>query len=154
MKSAIPRPQEVKMRFKLKELLIQIAPEGGIGAGVWGLPGGACDSPSCVYCSGSPSACRIHGSVPVHCFDTGALDPNPLQRLNNLRVLKAQLTEHLAAVEAAERTTSDSLEPKTREEMETLEHHLETALEEVRSRKAKLARPRSKGSKTSEKQKR
>jgi hypothetical protein len=130
------------MRFRLKELFIQIVPEGEAIGGRWGFPGGDCEdiscSPSCVFCTNAPSDCTVHGSVPVYCFDSAALDPNPLKRLESLRTLKAHLSSHLAAAEAAERAAKRSLDPDTRAEIEMLESHLERALDEVRARKAAL----------------
>jgi hypothetical protein len=74
----------------------------------------------------------------VYCFDSDAVNPNPLARLRSLAALKKSLQEHLAAVEAMERSTHEDLEPKTRAQFERIETDLQAALDEVRVQKAAL----------------
>ena len=131
------------MRFKSKELMIQIVHERDIGNSRWGGAGGCDDvscSVTCVYCTNAPSDCQVHGSVPVYCFDSGAVNPNPLDRLAGIVTIKAALQQHLAALEAIERATTEDLGPQTRAQVEQIERDLQMALDDVRATKATLPR--------------
>jgi hypothetical protein len=84
-------------------------------------------------------------------FDTGRLgtdvlygDINPVgpQVANpqNLAVLKAQLRQSLAQVEAQEQAMAESMKPQTVEEADMLEQKLTEALDELRQHKEELRR--------------
>ena|SRR2546425_1024976 len=64
--------------------------------------------------------------------------PDIDMHLQTLAILKAQLQDALAQVEAQEKTINEQMAPQTFEEAKALEGHLVDALEEVRQRIGEL----------------
>jgi hypothetical protein len=186
-------------RFKVKDLMINVMPEGGPQEAVPGVAGcginisivgcgNSCVLPSCPAvsvcgltlggCGGGLTLCagatycigrsRIGGCDPDvtgcvgecsiqpcsanmctgHCSDgcspvasltvQGCVRFGAADQLEELALLKAQLTRTLQQIEAQHRTVQAQMEPQTLEEVETLETKLSEALDEVRARKAEL----------------
>jgi hypothetical protein len=66
-------------------------------------------------------------------------DPDqPAKRSANLAVLKAQLKQHLAAIEEHEKATNESLKPQTVAEVDDLQKKLQAAMEELKARRTEL----------------
>lgn len=117
------------MDFIVKDLMISVLPfrrslTGG-GGGVGPLAG--CDA-GCSTCTGMttcPGGCT--GGTP-HPTDWYEQVTNPV----TLSLLKQQLRETLAAVEAREKVVHDAMRPTSAAELQILQANLEAALEEVR----------------------
>jgi hypothetical protein len=66
-------------------------------------------------------------------------DPDqPAKRSANLAALKAQLKQHLAAIEEHEKATNESLKPQTVAEVDDLQKKLQAAMEELKARRTEL----------------
>ena len=148
------------MAFRVRDLVINVLPEGGGEAADCALTGcglgfshcrfGSCDFATiCIYsgcreCSGAFTCigatkcggCTLNvtcGGGPSLLFE-GAGDVDP----QALATLKAQLQEALRAVESAEQTLAERMSPQSIEEVEALEQKLQGALEELKARKEQL----------------
>ncbi len=152
------------MAFRVKDLLINIAPGPGFdpGAGQHGRPcqgtftftrtgtvGNCTDTMQ--NCTGTLLNCT--GTVPTHWISpfccAYSLFPittiftmppwcDPICAAEQLAVLKAQLKLALADIENREKQLEESLEPQTPAQIEELEVKLKEALTELRRRKSEL----------------
>jgi hypothetical protein len=146
--------------FRVRDLVINVLPEGGGEAADCALTGcglgfshcrfGSCDFATiCIFsgcreCSGAFTCigatncggCTLNvtcGGGPSLLFGSaGDVDPQALA------TLKAQLREALRAVESAEQTLAERMSPQSIEEVEALEQKLHGALEELKARKEQL----------------
>jgi hypothetical protein len=126
------------MDFIVKDLMISVLPfrRSAGGAGDIGPRANSCDAGAtgCGTCTGMttcPGGCT--GGTP-HPADWWAQVVNPI----TLSALKQQLRETLAAVEAREAVIHESMRPSSATELQMLQTHLESALEEVRGMAKKL----------------
>ena len=71
---------------------------------------------------------------------TGPIDPGPEARFSALSALKEELKQQLAEVEKQHAEASASLLPQTVEQVDELTKKLQDALEELKSRRAELAK--------------
>jgi hypothetical protein len=125
------------MPFKVKELMIHILPEEGVG-GTCGLitqiaPGCGCTFQTDMWTT------RLTGLIGARWWTTIGPDlvPGPLGS-GNLTTLKQQLQEQLAQIEALEKVAEERLRPKTLSEVETLIKKLQEALAELEAHKNEL----------------
>lgn len=122
--------KELQMDFLVKDLMISVFPLRGLAAA-------ACNA--CTDCSGMTDRCPgCSETVSKGIEDLLTLIVNPASP-QSLAMLKEQLRQALAAVEAKERVLHESLRPKTLEEVELLRGHLTAAIEELRERSQELA---------------
>jgi hypothetical protein len=147
------------MAFRVRDLVINVLPEGGreadcaltgCGLGFSHCRFGSCDFATiCIFsgcreCSGAFTCigatncggCTLNvtcgGSPSLLLGGAGDVDPQALA------TLKAQLREALRAVESAEQTLAERMSPQSIEEVEALEQKLQGALEELKARKEQL----------------
>jgi hypothetical protein len=78
----------------------------------------------------------VAGSIPITV--TGPTDPGPLALGGNLQTLKEQLKQQLAAIEAQEKANEESMKPQSVAEVDDLQQKLQSAMEELKSRRAEL----------------
>ena len=127
-------------RFRVRDLMINILPEGA-GFREMLRPGSCeevCRTLACIACSlescGPRSGCHPAVSdITRTPFIVGGFG-----QPEDLMVLKNQLQQALAQVEAQERVQNEMMRPQTLEEATALEEKLEEALEEVQERKEEL----------------
>jgi hypothetical protein len=122
-------------RFRTRDLMINILPEGP-GFREMLRPGSCedvCITLACMPCS--LQSCG--GDWPTRCHPA-VTRFGGFGQPEDLAVLKAQLRQALAQVEAQERVQSEMMRPQTLDEASALEEKLEAALEEVQARKEEL----------------
>jgi hypothetical protein len=124
------------MDFIVKDLMISVLPlrPSPTIAGLAGCDAGCTAKSDCGTCTGMtrcPGGCT--GGTP-HPTDLYEQVSNPAA----LALLKQQLQETLAAVEARERVVHEAMQPRSATEVEILRVHLEAALEELRGRAADI----------------
>jgi len=142
-------------RFRVRDLMINVLPEEGVlradccqvrTAGftlVLNPPCGPCTwGETCVPCSFNPCTGGVtplgpgcHPAVSRITKDHVVL---PRGSPEELAILRDELRQALAQVEAQERVQSEAMRPQTLDEATALEEKLEGALEEVRARKEEL----------------
>lgn len=108
----------------------------------WTCPPGSCPGGS-IFCGLTPDCGFTDYRTPVTYTPVINLTPvvNPVvDQPVPLETLRAQLRQALDQVEAQVRVRDEQLEPKTVEEIEQLEQRLNTALSELKARKAKLSK--------------
>ncbi len=141
------------MKFNARDLMIRLVP-GGAGPAVDVLTAGDCDmtkycdkSRGCTRCTDDPSGCHLHGTLPAFaCFDsnqvmvgTDAINP-VLGSPEELEKLQSTLRERLEVSKRAQAEAGVEDLPDDLPVIENVESQLESALEQVRSRKARLQR--------------
>jgi hypothetical protein len=109
------------MPFRVKNLMIQVLPEGGEKS---------------LLCSSFPFISRLPPITGLFCKPVN--EPDTVSDPVVLTTLKEQLQEALKAVEAGEDVINERMRIETPEEAVELEKYLTTALEEVRSQKQAL----------------
>jgi hypothetical protein len=115
------------MEFIVKDVIISVLPlRQSSLSGIAEVCGGCTGCSDCSQCS--------TGTREV---DLGSLVTNPANPAQ-LAVLKQQLREALAAVEAREQVVYEAMRPTSVTEIEILQSHLEAALEELRRSAAEL----------------
>jgi hypothetical protein len=100
---------------------------------------------SCGGCS-VLSACTPCGSaisqLTPPCSIAGP-GPGPEGTLSALTALKERLKQHLAEIEKQEKAAEESLRPQTVAEVDDLQKKLQDAMEELKQRRAELAKAES-----------
>src|SRR5580698_912836 len=108
------------MAFKVKDLLINIAPSETANPGTWGVPFG-------LECRWSTTALiswvsrNFTCTYPCPPVGPGFASATGLLSPEQLAALKSQLREALTEIENQEKIITESLQPKTLAEIETLE---------------------------------
>jgi hypothetical protein len=113
----------ISMQYIVKDLMISVLP---LRPGDASKPDCLCTG--CTGCTGNTNQTKAP-ACPGD-FDLYAQVSNPGQ----LALLKQQLREALAAVEAREKVVLESLKPQSSAEVELLQAHLTAALEELKQR--------------------
>lgn len=119
------------MDFLVKDLMISLFPLRGVTVAACG---------ACTDCSSLTDrcpGCSESGSKDIEDLLSPIINPASPQAL---AVLKTQLRQVLASVEAKEQVLHDSLRPKSMQEVELLQGHLTAALEELRERSRELSK--------------
>lgn len=147
------------MAFRIKDLLINVLPEGTKNAADED-GGGDCGCTATVWCgcSKTPPWPTCHCSLTVFCgwsqtpgwqdVDEAfrcmrtppqlTLATDPATAAKQLAMLKTQLEQSLAEIEEQERRLEEQLQPKTLEEVEALQVKLREAMHELEHRKSEL----------------
>lgn len=130
------------MAFRVKDLLINIAPAPGLEPGTGAIGDCTVTMQDCtgtlLNCTGTPQAFTPWLSRFCCFFSLFRGVADPVYAVEQLAVLKAQLKVAIADIENREKLVEESLEPKTTAQIEELEAKLEEALTELRRRKAEL----------------
>jgi len=154
-------------QFKVRDLMINLVPEGGVAqfCKVVTLPDcaydsqvgmdcvisicrtvsrcvqvtllGACDADGGASCD----ACYTKSTVTTGTCKPGTggkVGPDAQQYLEDLAILKAELQATLSRVEERERVVEESLRPQSLDEVQQLEERLTGALEDLRARRTEI----------------
>jgi hypothetical protein len=163
-------------QFRVRDLMINVLPEGALSpfCRVVTLPDCANNTEMVIDCGisicrtisrcaqvtllaacdadggSSCDACVTKGTVTTGGCKPGTggkIGADMGQYLDDLAVLKAELTATLSRVEARERVVKESLRPQSLDEVQQLEEKLTGALEELRERRTEIERTKPKSAK-------